>query len=360
MKRNRVNAIQRIAVVGTRGVPGRYGGFETLAEQLARSFDPQIIQLGIYGQRSAYAPAERKGPFAGHKRIWMPLDAGGMQSLLHDALQLFHASAARNDAILLLGTSGAWALPIIRLWNRKTRIITNIDGLEWRRGKFGKTAKILLKYLEKCAVRFSDGIIADNQALVPLVIETHGITPLLIAYGGDHIEVPDTETRDFHFALSRIEPENNCAMILEAGRLSGAPLTYVGNWQSTAYGKKLLDDFGGIGNLRLHPAVYDPDVLGKIRASAITYIHGHSVGGTNPSLVEALFHADHILAFDCSFNRATLEGEGAYFSSAAQLSELLRQDDSGRIAPTALARLRNRYRWQTIAGEYATALGVSV
>lgn len=350
----------RVAIVGTWGVPAKYGGFETLAEQLALNLAPDEVRFTIYGQKSAFTEAERAGDFAGHARTWLPLQARGAQSVLHDALQVLRAAFLDGqDRLLLLGTSGAWALPIVKLFRPNTRIVSNIDGLEWRRDKFSPAVRMLLKWLERVAVRCSDETIADNEALVPIVREMHDIEPRMIAYGGDQIALPDDPGPDpeGHFlTLQRIEPENNGAMILEGARLAGAPLVFLGNWSGNGFARDLAARYGDVAGITLHPPVYDQSGLAAIRAGSRAYVHGHSVGGTNPSLAEALFHSERILAFDCAFNRATLEGEGAYFADADALARLLVAPDSGRIAPEALARLRERYRWRSVALAYRDLL----
>ncbi|WP_286774300.1 MULTISPECIES: DUF1972 domain-containing protein [unclassified Sphingomonas] len=350
----------RVAVVGTRGVPARYGGFETLAEQLAYHVDAKSVELTLYGQRSAYTRAERSGRFAGHRRAWLPFSAGGAQSLLHDALQLFHASLARqHNCILLLGTSAAWLLPFIRLVRRRHRIVTNIDGLEWRRDKFGPLARALLKALESLAIRYSDAIIADNDALVPMVRKIYGVNPVMIAYGADQVRLQEgvgADSNGYLLAIARVEPENNAAMILKAACMEKARITFVGNWNSTEYGRSLFDEYHGTPGFVLRPPVYDQAALAVIRSGSAVYVHGHSVGGTNPSLVEAIFHSDRILAFDCVFNRATLDDEGAYFSSVEELSQLIRSPQSGLITPEARERLRERYRWSAITRQYLDVL----
>lgn len=355
-------SVPRIAVVGCWGVPARYGGFETLAEQLARNIPPNVARLTFYGQRSAFSPVERAGPFEGHERVWLPLRAQGAQSLVHDALQA--ATAVMRDGhrrLLVLGTSGAWILPFLRRLRPGLTIVTNIDGLEWRRDKFSRAVRILLKALEQLAVRASDVVVADNDALVPIVYSTYGKIPRMIAYGGDHIRLPESAGRDPagpFLVIQRVEPENKADLILKAAEAAGAPLLFVGTWKGNSYARALAARYGGTQGIMLHPPVYDPDRLGRLRAGASAYVHGHSVGGTNPSLVEALFHVDRILAFDCPFNRATLEGEGAYFSDAASLATLMRQPESGRISPEALARLRARYRWQTVSRAYLDVFGL--
>jgi hypothetical protein len=353
-------AVPRIGIVGTMGTPARYGGFETLVEQLARNIAPETAVLHLYGQRSAYAPAERVGNFAGHPRHFMPLLANGVQSMAHDAISMLHAAlVVRVDVLLVLGTSGAWALPIVRLLRPSMRIVTNIDGLEWRRDKFGTSAKRLLKLLEWLAVKASQAVVADNAALVPIVRQLHGIDPVLIAYGGDHVLVPAAPGNapwGHWLAIARVEPENNSAMILEAAAAAAVHLIFVGNWNTNAYGRALKEKWAEVPGLALMDPVYDQAQLARLRAGAVGYVHGHSVGGTNPSLVEALFETDRILAFDCSFNRATLDELGQYFASAADLGSALGNSESGTIAPTPLQGLRDRYRWAGIAAAYLAVL----
>lgn len=347
------------AIVGCWGVPGKYGGFETLAEQLARNISPSEARISIYGSTHHFSPSERVGGFAGHDRVWLPLPAKGLPSMVHDALQVFHAAfVARHDRLLLVGTSAGWSLPIVRLLRPKLRIVSNIDGLEWRRDKFSVPVRALLKWLERRVVRNSDVVIADSDALVPIVADLHGIKPVMIAYGGD--QAPPTAISPANgeqfLTMQRIEPENNARMILEGLRDAGTSLVFLGNWVGNAYARQLQEEFGQTTNIALHPAVYDQRGLAPIRAKMTGYVHGHSVGGTNPSLVEALFHTDRILAFDCSFNRATLDGEGAYFADSGSLAQLARDPYSGRIAPDRLDALRQKYRWRTIASHYLNIL----
>lgn len=350
----------RFAIVGCWGVPGKYGGFETLAEQLARNLAPSEAEITIYGSSHHFSATERQGDFAGHRREWLPLPAKGMSSMAHDALQILHAVfIARHDRLLLLGASGGWALPFVRLFRPGVRIISNIDGLEWRREKFNAPTKALLKWLERRVVKNSDVVIADNEALVPMVSRAHGIQPLMIAYGGDQIKlIPRAaQQENYYLTMQRIEPENNARMILDGMRQSGEKLVFLGNWVGNAYSKQLQSEFAGSSEIILHPPVYDQDRLAPIRSKSAAYVHGHSVGGTNPSLVEALFYSERILAFDCPFNRATLEGEGAYFTDSKTLARLANDPESGRIAPHRLKALRERYRWRNIAEQYLSAVG---
>jgi len=358
-----VSGSRTISVIGIVGVPARYGGFETLAEQLARGIPPETLRFVVYCERASYPEAAKAaigGDFAGHERIFLPLRANGASSLVYDALGMVHSLLLRDtQAMLLLGCSGAWALPFVRLLRRDVRIVTNIDGLEWRREKFGRLARSTLRVLEWFACRFSHVVIADNRALVPIVRERHGVEPAVVAYGGDHTIIdaePPCRTADYLLSIARIEPENNCHMILEGCARARAPLVFVGNWFASAYGRALKARYSGIAGFDLREPTYDVAHLAALRRGAVGYIHGHSVGGTNPSLVEAIFHTDRVLAFDCSFNRATLDDTGAYFADADALARLIADPGAGRVQPQQLGELRGRYVWRRISDEYVRLL----
>lgn len=345
-----------VAVIGTVGVPARYGGFETLAEQLARHTDPHDSPLIIYCQRSAYPDEASPAPFAGHRRVFVPLSANGGQSMVHDMLALLHAMfRTRARTFLVLGYSGAWFLPIVRLLRPGVRIVTNIDGMEWRRDKFGAWTKRLLRALEWCAVRFSHRIIADNAGISRLARALYGIEPVEIAYGGDHTQVAadpfQTIPPGYAFAVARVEPENNCGMIIEACATAGVRLVFVGNWNANGYGRALKARFDAAPGIVLMDPVYDAARLAFLRQGAACYVHGHSVGGTNPSLVEAIFHHDRLLSFACEFNRATLDGQGAYFNSVADLARQLGEGGTA-IPADRRAALMARYTWRQIAASY--------
>lgn len=357
--------VARVAVIGTVGVPARYGGFETLAEQLARHISTQKMRLVLYCQRSAY-PELRGQPdthFEGHQRVFVPLRANGPASMLHDVVAMLHAALmARVDVMLVLGYSGAWALPLMRLLRPRMRIVTNIDGMEWRRDKFGAWTKKVLRWLEGCAVRFSHRIIADNAALIPLAKASYpDLAALLIAYGGDHTLVQPATTvsksvQPYYFSVARIEPENNCELILQAfAEVPEQYLVFVGNWNASDYGRSLKARYAGRPNLHLLDPVYDLAVLAALRAGSCGYVHGHSVGGTNPSLIEALFHTNRIFAFECEFNRSSLDDHGDYFANPSQLMKLLRDSMNHDISSDALQLLRRRYRWSTIVNSYIDA-----
>lgn len=286
----------KVAIIGTVGVPANYGGFETLVEQLVRHNSSDEIQYAVYCSKKSYD--EERWVYHGAKTEYVGLNANGMQSIPYDILSL--VKAARNsDVILVLGVSGCAFLPIFRLFSKK-KLVINIDGLEHRRDKWNKWARRFLKFSEKQAVKYGDVIITDNKGITDYVMEEYGKPSELIAYGGDHVlTYPDEELvgrtmkeygieKDkYAMALCRIEPENNVHTILEAFENAKKRLIFIGNWNKSEYGRNLAEKYKNSEYVKITPAVYDLNVLNVLRSNCSIYLHGHSAGGTNPSLVEA-------------------------------------------------------------------------
>lgn len=356
----------KVGVIGSVGAPARYGGFETLAEQLARVLPSTTVELTIYCERSAYTDGERAEPhFCGHRRVFVPLKANGPSSIPYDIASIVHAVlVAKVDVLLVLGCSGAAALAAVRALRPSVRIVTNIDGMEWRREKWSGAARRVLRLLERLAASYSHSIVADNVEIARLAMKQYGVASTVIPYGGDHTLVREHEGAlpeslpqpGYFLSVARIEPENNCELILEAFYGSNERIVYIGNWEATKYGRKLRSRFGGEPNMVLLSPVYDIGRLAWYRSRARGYLHGHSVGGTNPSLVEALFWSPTIAAFDCPFNKATLNGCGVYFGTSAALRDLLAQVEKWRIPETTLEKLKETYAWQTIGSMYSSVL----
>jgi len=350
-----------IAIIGTVGIPANYGGFETLAENLA-SYNEDTgskFDLAVYCSSSAFA--ERSEYFRGAALLYVGLDANGVQSIPYDMISLFDAVQRGHDQLLLLGVSGALMLPLLRLFT-KVRIITNVDGVEWKREKWRGVAKFYLRFAERVAVKFSHEVIADNQAIADYLEKAYGRSAVVIPYGGDHavsteldpsaaVHLPDR----YALGVCRIEPENNIAMILEAFDGLGLPLVFVGNWGKSAYGRDLRCKYAGHPSIIIHDPVYEARSLRAIRDKASFYLHGHSAGGTNPALVEMMHFGIPIAAYDCAFNRHTTEGKALYFGSAKELRMIARQladDRGGRVGAAMLEIAQRRYTWSKIGQAY--------
>ncbi|MBX5481011.1 MAG: DUF1972 domain-containing protein [Myxococcaceae bacterium] len=351
----------RVAIIGTVGVPSRYGGFETLAEQLVTRLSDRY-RLTVYCSRPAYP--ERPATFQNARLRYIPLNANGPQSIAYDVWSMLDAMTS-HDVILVLGVSGTAALPVIRRISR-ARIVVNIDGLEWKRAKWGAVARQILRRSEALAVRHADVVIADNQVIVDSVRERYGVEAQLIEYGGDHArrELADpvyfrsmgVPEGPYAFTVCRVEPENNLHLILEGvARAKALPLVAVGNWHRSDYGRQLRRQFGGRPDIVLLDPIYEQRRLDALRSNCAVYLHGHSAGGTNPSLVEAMSLGLAIFAHDVSYNRETTEGRARYFATASELAELLRtvsRGDLDQISAQMQAIAQRRYTWERIARRY--------
>jgi glycosyltransferase involved in cell wall biosynthesis len=356
----------KISVVGTVGVPAIYGGFETLVENLIKnqSLISTNNTLTVYCSGNSYPV--RKATYLSAQLRYIPLNANGVQSILYDIISLLSAIWHRSDVVLLLGVSGAIALPFIRLIS-SARIVTNIDGMEWRRQKWQGLTKYFLRFSEKLAVHFSHEVISDNDAIANYVKHTYGVDSHVVSYGGDHALAADARPlptgewpKDYVFTVCRIEPENNVHLICESfSDIQTPALVIVGNWNSSEYGRSLRTKYKACKNIYLLDPIYDLGVLKTLRAGAFFYIHGHSAGGTNPSLVEAMHFGKAVLAFDCSFNRSTTEEKAIYFKNSDQLQASIKNLDSTTMKTVGNDMLdiaRRRYTWSVVASQYFSLL----
>ncbi|MFS4455315.1 DUF1972 domain-containing protein [Maribacter sp. 2304DJ31-5] len=354
--------MKKVTIIGTVGIPAKYGGFETLAENLVEQLGKKYA-FTVYCSAPSY-PSNRKKIYLGARLKYLPIKANGKSSILYDMLSMMHA-AFFADVILVLGVSGAFMIPIVRQLTTK-KIITNIDGLEWKRAKWSGYAKRYLKWQERIAVRSSHTVVVDNKGIEDYVLEEYKRPSNLIAYGGDHIfrETLTDRTRqefnipdEFAFKVCRIEPENNIHIILEAFSKSEMNLLLVGNWNNSAYGVGLLEKFAAFDHLHLLHPIYDQKKLNELRSNCKFYVHGHSAGGTNPSLVEAMYLGLPIVAFDVDYNRYTTSGQALYFRTGQDLEKIL--DDEvltiGRLNDIAKQMRKEavqKYTWKFISNAY--------
>jgi glycosyltransferase involved in cell wall biosynthesis len=358
---------RRAAIIGTVGLPARYGGFETLAEQLVRAADARGLsdRLTVWCSRRRGDPSP-PGEFHGARLRHLRIPANGAASIAYDGLSALAEvlTADGADSLLLLGVSGGGPVAALRPLTTR-RIVVNVDGREAGRAKWGGTARRVLAWSEARAVAAADAVVADNAALAAEIEMRHRIRPRVIAYGGDHAwtaapaEISDLGLPPaYALCLARAEPENNLTTILEAfsgGRLG--PLVAVANWSATRHGRALHARWSGMPGLHLVEAEYDPARLRAIRDRAWLYVHGHSAGGTNPALVEMMGFSVPILAWDCPYNRETTAGKAAWFRDAPGLGEAvaaLAADPAGgaRMGAALAGMAIARYVWDDIAEAY--------
>ena len=295
----------------------------------------------------------------------VPLKANGLQSIIYDFVTMLDASIRGADHILVLGVSGGIFFPVFKLF--KSKVILNPDGAEWKRSKFGGFVKLFLKLSEKIGVKYADKVITDSKIISDDLLNDYGVRSSVIEYGGDHAcaTVLDGKTasqysidqRNYAFKVCRIVPENNIRMILEAFSKTDYKLLLIGNWNNSKFGVDIRAEYSGYLNLSLLDPIYDQEALDELRSNCKLYIHGHSVGGTNPSLVEAMHLGLPCLVYDVNYNRETTEGCAEYFSSESDISEMLVQlwnnkDHLRSIGEQLQIISKRRYCWADIIEKY--------
>lgn len=356
---------KQIYIVGVVGVPNTYGGFEALAENLARDFSKHEIPTTIFCEKDFDATPIQLPNVNVEK---LALNANGPQSVIYDLWGIVRAARRRGD-VLLLGTSGTVFLPLIRLIWPACRITVNIAGLEWKREKWGRFAKAFLRLSEWTAVKFAHALVADNQGLCDYLLKVYSSSSIMIPYGGDQyndiaqdsdiLQTVGVESGGYDFALARAQPDNNLELILEAYCHTGRPLVFVSNWSSSAFGQELRRKYSSVPHLYLIGPIYEPERIQTLRKNARFYVHGHSAGGTNPTLVEAMHASLPILAFDVIFNRYTTCGWARYFTSANDLNEhisKLEGEDFRQAGLELKAIAEKNYTWARVSEEYRNLL----
>tara|TARA_R110001599_G_scaffold99341_1_gene254702 strand:- start:1999 stop:3048 length:1050 start_codon:yes stop_codon:yes gene_type:complete len=340
----------KVAVVGTVGLPACYGGWETLVDNIVKSKNHHVEYTVYCSSKNYTAKLET---YNEAKLVYLPFSANGISSIFYDVLSLIHTWFTRPKVVLILGVSGCFFIPLYKVFSN-SKVIVNVDGIEWKRDKWGRFAKSFLKFSEAIAVKFSDVIVADNQGISDYLKLEYGKSAEIIAYGGEHAIVLDeiSSNSQFYFTVCRVEPENNVEMILSAFSSNNLNYKIVGNWQASSYGTELKAKYSQFKNIELIEPVYDLKVLFQYRNACKGYIHGHSVGGTNPSLVEIMHFGKQVFAYDCSFNRYTTEDQAVYFDSAEELNLALASNSEVSNNPNLKEIALRRYTWDVITKDY--------
>lgn len=362
----------KIAILGTRGIPARYGGFETFAEKLATGLSARGYDVTVFCER-----VELGAPnlFHGVKLSYVSTPScGPLRTILYD-IQCLWTTRKGYDVVYMLGYGAAPFCVIPRLWG--TEVWINPDGLEWARSKWSFIAKIYFRLMEWSSLHAANRIIADADAIASSLAERHGRLRRcsVIRYGCEVVEYrPRTELltewkltpESYYLVVCRLEPENHVLEILKAFQQSRSSreLIVVGNHLTeTHYVAELLRVQDS--RIRMIGTVYDEEKLVCLRCHCFAYMHGHSVGGTNPSLLEAMGCGNFVIAHDNLFNRETLGSCGVYF---AKIEELTKTIDHADIDGTELAsrreasqsRAREHYRWPDIVSKYVELLEKTV
>lgn len=352
----------RIALLGTRGVPARYGGFETCVEEVGRRLAARGHDVVVYCRRG---PGEEECPktYLGMELVHLPaLRRRALETLSHTGLSVAHLLRRPVDAAVLFNAGNAPWLPVLRA--RGIPVATHVDGLEWKRAKWGRVGRRYYRAAEALSVRWSDALIADAQGISDYYRSRHGAGTVLLTYGapavpGDTSRLGELGLRPagYHLVVARFEPENHVHLAVEGyvRSRSALPLVVVG---SAPYADAYIRQVRSVADdrVRFLGPVWDQHLLDQLYAGALTYVHGHSVGGTNPSLLRAVGAGTSTLAYDVEFNREVLGEAGRYFRDAEQLRLLLEaaeedRDANQRQAEAVLGRA-TRYEWDDVADGY--------
>lgn len=355
----------KIAILGTRGIPNSYGGFEQFAEYLSVG----LVELGhsvtVYNVHfHEYDQPEFKGVEI--RKIYSPeKQIGAVANFVYDYLCMKDALKQDFDIIYEAGYhSNAPSYYLLK--KNSPIVITNMDGIEWKRSKWNYFTRQLIKKLEKIAVRKSDYLVSDNSAIQEYYKKEFGADSFYIAYGADIVEHFDEEmispynvtANNYFLLIARLEPENNIEMILDGYVLSAdiRPLLIIGNAE-TKYGRFLQAKYHN-NNIRFLGAIYNKEVLDNLRHYCALYFHGHSVGGTNPSLLEAMASETLIAAHDNVFNKSVLNINALYFVKDKDVASIIRnlnswgEDEKKFFIANNKAQTINCYSWKSIVFQY--------
>lgn len=357
-----MNRKLKLAIIGTNGIPANYGGFETLVEYLAEYL---AVEFDITVFCSAKHCKEKLSTYKGVSLKYINLNANGWQSIFFDFLSLLK-SYKSFDKILILGCSGSVFQPIFFLY--KNKFIMNLGGLDWQRSKWNFFTRKYLKFSEKLAVKYSGHLVSDNLGIREYLLNQYGIDSIVIPYGGDHVRKYTADQENilkypflidkYALAVARIQPDNNIEMLCKAFNLETPfPLVIIGNWNNSQFGIELKNKYRTEKNLILLDAIYNQKELNIIRSNCFVYIHGHSAGGTNPALVEAMSLELPIFAFDNNFNRYTTENSSYYFANFTTLNQLICETDENdlkSISSKMYLIANSKYTWSKVCSDYAT------
>jgi len=355
--------LKKIAIIGTNGLPAKYGGFETLVKFLVKHLSSEY-NLTVFC--SSRINNKKVSEINGCKMKYINLKANGWQSSLYDFLSIYKS---RNyDKVLILGASGGIFMPL--LYKHKKKFILNFGGLDWKRSKWSYLTRKFLKLSEKLSIKYSKYIIADNWGIKKYIESNYNRESEVIEYGADHaVKINPNKTdfdqyqflnKDYIFTVARIQSDNNIQLMMDAfSDYSDMPLVLLGNWDSSKYGRVLKKKYSNKKNLILLDAIYDERILNLLRSNCKIYIHGHSAGGTNPALVEAMNLSLPILAYNCNFNKYTTEGKCKYFSTSEELNDQIHTTSSSElmiIGKDMFDIAKKRYQWKIISNKYRSIL----
>src|SRR5476651_2626787 len=352
----------RIAILGTRGIPNFYGGFEHISEYVSAGLVNRGHSVTVY---NSHNHPYREDTWHGVNIIhcYDPEYAiGTAGQFIYDYNCIKDARKKNFDVVLIMGytSSSVWG----KLYPKQSVIITNMDGMEWKRSKYSKPVQRFLKYAEKLAVKHSDYYISDAIAIKTYLGEKYGIDSRYIPYGADlltedeRVDQPSQVVNpDYFLLMARMEPENNIETILEGFNNSDSKKDFkVLGDTSNRFGRFITNRFKNDERIQFQGAIFDNVKVRALQNNSYLYFHGHSVGGTNPSLLEAMASEALIAAHNNPFNKAVLNSDAFYFSDSTEVRhivETVQRDEAGtRMVKNNLQKIQYQFNWENIIDQY--------
>ncbi len=353
----------RIAILGTRGVPNYYGGFEHISEYVSEGLAKRGHSVTVYNSHNhPYQENSWNGVEIRHCYDPEYL-VGTAGQFIYDFNCLLDAKKRKFDVVLLMGytSSSIWG----RLYPQKSTIITNMDGLEWKRSKYSKPVQQFLKYAEKLAVKHSQFYISDSRIIKNYLSEKYQVESKYIPYGADlfseeereQVDKKDAIKEDYFLLMARMEPENNIETILEGFNNSNSQRAFkVLGDTGNRFGKFITNKFNNDDRIQFKGAIFNTAKVRALQNNSYLYFHGHSVGGTNPSLLEAMASEALIAAHNNPFNKSVLHQDAFYFSTANDVQTLVetvqREENEKTMVNNNLHKIKYQFNWEKIIDQY--------
>lgn len=355
----------RLAIIGTRGIPNHYGGFEQFAEYLAKGLVERGVEVIVYNSHNhPYQKSQWNGVRIIH--CFDPeVKVGTAGQFIYDLNCILDVRKRKCDIILQLGytSSSIWR----RFLPKNCLITTNMDGLEWKRTKYSSSVKRFLKYAENLAIKHSDHLISDSVGIQDYLLTTYNAKSTYIAYGATLFENPTVEMLNaynlipygYDMLIARLEPENSIEIILDGAAIAKTdrPFIVIGN-HHTVYGRYLKEKYANFEKINFIGGVYNMEHLNNLRHYTNLYFHGHTVGGTNPSLLEAMASGCLICANNNPFNESILQLDAIYFNDEKDVAIHLlnvncRRKHYQKMIKNNMHKIVNIYDWEIIIDQYA-------
>ncbi|HEV7782237.1 MAG TPA: DUF1972 domain-containing protein [Chitinophagaceae bacterium] len=354
----------KIGILGTRGIPNNYGGYEQAATYLSAGLVQKGYVVTVYNSHNHPYPGKTWNGVEIARCYDPEYKTGTAGQFIYDLNCIRHARKRNYDVLLLLGytSSSVWG----RFYPKKTVVISNMDGLEWKRTKYSVPVRRYLQYAEKWAVKHSDHLVADSPEIRNYLKEKYNVESRYIPYGAEiytdesvtMLDKFDLAADGYYLLVARMEPENNIETILDGFIASGSDRKFVvvGNTDHK-YGKRMKTKFAGEKRIIFIGSLFDQQQLHSLKFFCSLYFHGHSVGGTNPSLLEAMASRSLIAAHDNPFNKAVLGNDAYYFGDATDvrliISHSAGQPNREQMIGNNLEKIKRSYNWAAIIDQYA-------